>query len=84
MSHHEKYDPKLLALLWKLDYEQLVMAPGKVDGCGLAEARFVLQAKVALETRSLIRSTFWMAVGTFVLAVATIAVAVITYIMHGA
>jgi hypothetical protein len=84
MSNHEKHDPKLLALLWKLDYEQLVMAPGEVDGCGFTEARFVLQAKVALETRSLIRSTFWMAVGTFVLAVATIAVALIAYITHGA
>lgn len=60
------------------------MAPLEVPRCGFTEARFVLEAKVALETRLLIRITFWMAVGTFVLALATIALAVITYITHGA
>ena len=78
MSNHDKHDPKLLPDLWKLNYKRLVMAPLEVPGCHFTEARFVLQAKVALETRLLIWSTFGLAVGTSVLAVATIALAVIT------
>jgi hypothetical protein len=55
------------------------MAPGQPNG-RLKDARFVLQAKNALETHSLIRSTFWMAVATFAMAIATIAMTVITFL----
>jgi hypothetical protein len=68
----EKYDSEQLQRLWKLDYESLAMHPGESDG-SLTLARFVLQAKVALETRSMIKSTFWMAVATFALVFVTIA-----------
>ena len=73
----EHYDTEELKRLWQMDYESLAMAPGQPNG-RLREARFVLQARVALETRLLIKSTFWMAVATFVMALATIALAVIT------
>jgi len=68
----EKYDSEKLKRLWELDYESLAMNPGEPDG-SLTLARFVLQAKVALETRSMIKSTFWMAVATFALVFVTIA-----------
>ena len=68
----EKYDSEQLQRLWKLDYESLAMDPGKPDG-SLTLARFVLQAKVAQETRLMIKSTFWLAVATFALVLVTIA-----------
>lgn len=79
MSEEEHYNIEELKRLWKLDYESLAMAPGQPNG-RLRDARFVLQAKAALETRSLIRSTFWMAVATFAMAIASIALAVITLV----
>ena len=75
---HEKYDIDELRRLWKLDYKLLAEAPGGPNG-RLREARFVMQAKAALETQSLIRITFWMAVATFLLALATIALAVLEF-----
>jgi hypothetical protein len=68
----EKYDSEQLKRLWELDYESLAMHPGEPDG-SLTMARFILQAKVALETRSMIKSTFWLAVGTFALVLVTVA-----------
>ena len=68
----EKYDSERLKRLWKLDYESLAMDPGEPDG-SLTLARFVLQAKVARETRLMIKSTFWLAVATFSLVFVTIA-----------
>jgi len=79
MGEEQKYDLGELKRLWNLDYESLAMAPAEPNG-RLREARFVLQAKVALETRSLIKSTFWMAVATFAMALATIAMTVITFL----
>jgi hypothetical protein len=79
MSEEKQYDIEELKRLWKLDYESLVMAPGQPNG-RLRVARFVLQAKVALETRLLIKSTFWMAVATFAMALATIAMTIITFL----
>jgi hypothetical protein len=74
----DQYDLEMLKRLWKLDYESLAMAPGQGGG-RLREARYILQTKVALETRSLIRSTFWLAVATVILAIATVALTVITF-----
>jgi hypothetical protein len=79
MSDEQKYDIEELKRLWKLDYKSLAMAPGQPNG-RLRDARFVIQAKAALETRSLIRMTFWMAVATFAMAIATIAMAVVTFL----
>jgi hypothetical protein len=79
MSEEGQNDIEELKRLWKLDYESLAMAPGQPNG-RLREARFVLQAKVALETRLLIKSTFWMAVATFAMALATIAMTIITFL----
>jgi hypothetical protein len=78
MSDEERYDPEELERLWKLDYDKLAMDPGRSGR--LREARFVMQAKVALETRSLIKYTFWMMVGTFALAIATIVLAIVTVV----
>ena len=44
----EKYDSEQLKRLWELDYASLAMHPGEPDG-SLTMARFILQAKVALE-----------------------------------
>jgi hypothetical protein len=64
MSDGEKYDRKELERLWELDYKSLATDPGETGS--LKEARFVMQAKIALETKSMIKSTFWLAVATVV------------------
>jgi hypothetical protein len=74
---HEKYDIKELQRLWELDYKSLAMDPGKTGR--LREARFVMQAKIAFEARSMINSTFWLTIATGAMAVATIALAAITF-----
>jgi hypothetical protein len=68
MGEKVYYDVAERERLRKMDYEQLVKAPGQPNG-RLREARFVMQAKVALETRELTRRTVW---GTIVMAFATI------------
>jgi hypothetical protein len=75
----DKYDQEDLRRLWNLDYESLAMAPAdpKHPNVGMSEARFILQARVALETGSLIKSTFWLAVATIAVALGTIALAVL-------
>jgi hypothetical protein len=87
MSDERHHDIVELERLWHLDYKELAMAPGKPMSPGepkasLTMARFVLQGRVALETKSLIKSTFWLAVATAVMAIATIALAVITVVAH--
>jgi hypothetical protein len=77
----EHYDREEFKRLWAMDYKSLAMAPGQPNG-RLREARFVLQARVALETRLLMKITCWMAVATCVMALATIALAVITLAKH--
>jgi hypothetical protein len=79
MNEDEKYDIDELRRLWNLDYESLAMAPGQPNG-RLREARFVMQAKAALETRKMITSTYWMAVATFAMAIGTIALAVLEFL----
>ena len=54
MGEEQQYDLGELKRLWKLDYESLAMAPAEPNG-RLREVRFVLQAKVALETRLCMR-----------------------------
>jgi len=44
--------PEALKRLWKLEYEELAVAPGE-PGARLREARFIMQARVAFETRRL-------------------------------
>jgi hypothetical protein len=77
MNEESGYDPDELDRLWIMDYEELAKAPGRPNG-RLREARFVMQAKVANETRRLIWMTFLMALATFAMAVATIIMAVAT------
>lgn len=79
---NDKYDQQELRRLWKLDYESLAMAPGdpKHPKVGMTEARFILQARVALENRSLIKSTFWLAVATIAVALGTIAMSVLEFL----
>ena len=81
MSDESHHDREQLEKLWAKDYESIAMYPGEIASGAtkgsLTLARFVLQAKVALETRSLIRSTFWLAVATTATAVATFALALI-------
>jgi hypothetical protein len=76
MNDEKQYDKEALEHLWKLDYDKLVTAPGEPNG-RLREARFVMQAKVAFETRKLINSTYWMAVATFAMAIGTAALVVL-------
>jgi hypothetical protein len=72
MSEEDKdYSSAELKRLWKLKYEELVMAPGE-PGARLREARFVMQAKVAHETR---RLGIIMACATVVMTIATIVMA---------
>ena len=75
------YSAKELKRLWALKYEDLAMAPGE-PGARLREARFILQVKVAYETR---RSGIIMTWATLVMAAATVALAVATYFLarHG-
>ena len=53
-----------------MSYKELGMAASDPDG-NLREPRFVMQAKVAMETRRLIWMTFAMVVATFAMVVAT-------------
>jgi hypothetical protein len=75
MSEESKYDLEELVRLWKLDYQQLARAPGEASG-RLREARFVMQAKVAWETRLYIHIT---TAATVVMSLATIVMAVNTF-----
>jgi len=75
------YSAKELKRLWALKYEDLAMAPGE-PGARLREARYILQVKVAHETR---RSGLIMMWATVVMAAATVALVVATYFVatHG-
>ncbi len=66
------YSAAELARLWKLSYKELAMAPGE-PSTRLREARFIMQAKVALETR---RLQFVIAAATVVMTVATVVLAI--------
>jgi hypothetical protein len=79
MGDEEGYDMEELKRIWGLDYKALALAPGEPGG-RLRDARFVMQAKSALETSSLSRMTLWMAVATGFMALATISLAVTTFI----
>jgi hypothetical protein len=79
MNDEGQYDIEELKRLWKLDYESLALAPGQPNG-RLREARFVMQAKVALETLKMINSTYWMAVATFAMAIGTAALVVLEFL----
>lgn len=72
----KKYDLAELQRLWKLTYEDLVEAPGRPNA-RLREARFVMQTKVASETR---RYMLWTAGATIVMAIATVMIAVGTFV----
>ena len=81
-NNEEKgYSAEELKRLWKLKYEELAMAPGE-PGARLREARFIMQAKIAFETR---RSGIIMTWATIVMAAATVILAVATIVlaMHG-
>ncbi len=77
-ENHEKepYDRDVLVSLWKMNYDELVEAPSEVGR--LREARFVMQAKVAWETRRYMRMTTW---ATIVLAFATVLLAIATLLL---
>jgi hypothetical protein len=75
MSNEEQYDLEELKRFWKLDYEQLAMAPGQ-PGARLREARFILQVRVALEAR---RLAVVMAIATVAMTIATIAMAIAAF-----
>jgi hypothetical protein len=70
----KKYDLDELKRLWKLNYEELAMAPGESNR--LREARFIMQARIALETR---RIAFVMVLATVAMTIATIAMAVAAF-----
>ena len=76
MGEERKYDAAELKRLWALRYKDLVRAPGQPGG-HLKEARFVMQAKVAFETR---RLGVIMAIATIVMAVATVVMAYATIV----
>ena len=65
------YDSQLLKELWNRRYKDLVMAPGEPGG-RLREARFVMQARVAAETRRLSLAT---TLASVVMCIATIIMA---------
>ena len=75
MREKGQYDAAELERLWNMDYEELLKAPGQPNG-RIREARFVMQARVALETRELTRKMVWatvvMAFASIVMAFATI------------
>ncbi len=72
MSEEEKeYSSAELKRLWKLRYKELAMAPGE-PGARLREARFIMQAKAARETRLL---GIVMACATVIMTIATIVMA---------
>jgi hypothetical protein len=72
MSEDDQYDLKELERLWNLNYKELAMAPGLPNG-RLKGPRFILQARVALETR---RLAFVMTLATIAMTLATIAMAI--------
>jgi hypothetical protein len=74
-TEHRQYDRAELERLWKLKYSELIKAPSEPKA-RLREARFVMQAKVASETRLLQIIT---ALATAVMAVATIVMAIGTF-----
>jgi hypothetical protein len=76
MSDDKPYDRAELERLWKLTYEDLALAPGDPKG-RLKEARFIMQARAARETRQL---GIVMACATVVMTIATLVQAVIALI----
>ena len=70
----EPYDPVALDRLWKMNYEELAKAPASEGR--IREARFILQVKVASETRRFASIT---TVSTVVLTVATLVIAIGTF-----
>ncbi|MHC4401269.1 MAG: hypothetical protein ACYTG0_16480 [Planctomycetota bacterium] len=76
MSEKEEYDLAELRRLWKLSYKDLAEAPGQPNA-RLREPRFVLQAKVAWETR---RCMLVTVCATIVMAIATVVIAIGTFI----
>jgi hypothetical protein len=67
----QEYDAEKLAGLWDLPYKSLAMAPGtglkladREERVRLREARFILEAKIADQTRFMA----WMTFGTAVFA----------------
>ena len=77
MSDDEQYDSAELKRLWKLKYKELALVPGE-PGARLREARFIMQARAAWETRQL---GVVMAFATVVMTVATIAMTVATIVL---
>jgi len=67
-DENQQYDAVELKRLWKLSYEDLALAPGE-PGARLREARFIMQARAARETRLL---GLVMAFATVVMTLATI------------
>lgn len=63
-----KYDLSELERLWDLPYEELARAPG-APGAHIREARYVMQAKVAHETRTYMVVT---TAATIVMAISTL------------
>jgi len=70
-SDEKGYDKSELERLWKLSYEQLALAPGE-KGARLREARFIMQARAARETRQL---GVIMTIATIAMTLATIVMA---------
>ena len=68
MNEDSKYPKEQLEKYWSLSYRELVIAAKD----GLRFPRFVMQAKVAMETRRLIWMTFIMSLATFAMAIATV------------
>lgn len=73
-TEEKQYDLKELRRLWALNYKELAQAPGEPNA-RLREARFIMQAKVAWETRRYMlvttAATVMMAIFTIVIAIAT-------------
>ena len=67
----EGYDSEELSRLWKLNYKELAMAPGRPNA-RLREARFIMELRVANETRQL---GIIMMLATIIMAVATVVMA---------
>jgi hypothetical protein len=76
MSEDKQYDRAELKRLWKLKCGELATAPGE-PGARLREARFIMQARAARETR---RLGIVMACATVVMTLATIVMALKSWI----
>jgi hypothetical protein len=70
MNEEPRYNRERLEELWDMSYKEILLAAAELGG-NLREPRFVMQAKVAMETRRLIWMTFAMVVATFAMAIAT-------------